>query len=168
MKTVVSIALVAVLCSVAFASPWDYSEDAQKFAGLVDPGLLNPNLLEKYELFLRKLMDKIQNILDRLEAMKPKPESESELESEMRFFEDVDEVEAISLNEDQNDMEYVEVVEDQSPAKRDARVLCDLLDFQIGGLAFNDSLCAAHCLIRGHKGGYCSKKRKCVCRKNKD
>ena len=36
------------------------------------------------------------------------------------------------------------------------RATCDL--FQ------NESLCAAHCLLRGRTGGYCNAKKVCVCR----
>ncbi|XP_023715636.1 defensin [Cryptotermes secundus] len=44
------------------------------------------------------------------------------------------------------------------------RITCDLLSIEIGGFAFNNSLCAAHCLVKGYKGGSC-KDGVCVCRK---
>ncbi|XP_066261748.1 tenecin-1-like [Euwallacea similis] len=45
------------------------------------------------------------------------------------------------------------------------RATCDLLGFSIGGFSFNDSACAAHCLTKGKRGGYCSKKKVCICRR---
>nr|QBQ82428.1 defensin A [Culex pipiens pallens] len=40
------------------------------------------------------------------------------------------------------------------------RATCDLLS----GLGVNDSACAAHCIARGNRGGYCNSKKVCVCR----
>ncbi|XP_061400765.1 phormicin-like [Musca vetustissima] len=40
------------------------------------------------------------------------------------------------------------------------RATCDLLS----GLGVNHSACAAHCLLRGNRGGYCNGKGVCVCR----
>lgn len=40
------------------------------------------------------------------------------------------------------------------------RATCDLLS----GLGVNDSACAAHCIARGNRGGYCNAKKVCVCR----
>nr|C0HJX7.1 RecName: Full=Defensin [Calliphora vicina] len=37
---------------------------------------------------------------------------------------------------------------------------CDLLS----GTGANHSACAAHCLLRGNRGGYCNGKAVCVCR----
>lgn len=41
------------------------------------------------------------------------------------------------------------------------RATCDLLS----GTGVNHSACAAHCLLRGNRGGYCNSKAVCVCRK---
>ncbi|XP_061400737.1 phormicin-like [Musca vetustissima] len=41
------------------------------------------------------------------------------------------------------------------------RATCDLLS----GTGVNHSACAAHCLLRGNRGGYCNGKGVCVCRK---
>ncbi|XP_013118143.1 phormicin-like [Stomoxys calcitrans] len=41
------------------------------------------------------------------------------------------------------------------------RATCDLLS----GMGVNHSACAAHCLLRGNRGGYCNSKAVCVCRK---
>nr|QTE04362.1 defensin 1 [Lasioderma serricorne] len=38
---------------------------------------------------------------------------------------------------------------------KNPKITCDLLSIEIWGLAFNDSLCAANCLLHGHKGGHC-------------
>ncbi|XP_073847347.1 phormicin-like [Musca autumnalis] len=40
------------------------------------------------------------------------------------------------------------------------RATCDLLS----GTGVNHSACAAHCLLRGNRGGYCNGKGVCVCR----
>ncbi|XP_055594652.1 defensin-A-like [Uranotaenia lowii] len=40
------------------------------------------------------------------------------------------------------------------------RATCDLLS----AFGVNDSACAAHCVLRGNKGGYCNSKKVCVCR----
>ncbi|XP_062558490.1 defensin-A-like [Armigeres subalbatus] len=40
------------------------------------------------------------------------------------------------------------------------RATCDLLS----GFGVNDSACAAHCIARGNRGGYCNSKKVCVCR----
>ncbi|TMW45884.1 hypothetical protein DOY81_009039 [Sarcophaga bullata] len=40
------------------------------------------------------------------------------------------------------------------------RATCDLLS----GTGINHSACAAHCLLRGNRGGYCNGKGVCVCR----
>ncbi|XP_013119114.1 phormicin-like [Stomoxys calcitrans] len=41
------------------------------------------------------------------------------------------------------------------------RATCDLLS----GTGVNHSACAAHCVLRGNRGGYCNSKAVCVCRK---
>ncbi|XP_065092809.1 defensin-A-like [Ochlerotatus camptorhynchus] len=41
------------------------------------------------------------------------------------------------------------------------RATCDLLS----GFGVQDSACAAHCIARGNRGGYCSSKKVCICRK---
>ncbi|XP_013119118.1 phormicin-like [Stomoxys calcitrans] len=41
------------------------------------------------------------------------------------------------------------------------RATCDLLS----GMGVNHSACAAHCVLRGNRGGYCNSKAVCVCRK---
>ncbi|XP_068144574.1 defensin-like [Drosophila tropicalis] len=44
---------------------------------------------------------------------------------------------------------------------RQKRATCDLLSkFNV-----NHSACAAHCLVRGNRGGYCNNKAVCICRK---
>ncbi|KAK9685549.1 Arthropod defensin [Popillia japonica] len=50
---------------------------------------------------------------------------------------------------------------------RQKRVTCDLLSFEAKGFAANHSnhsICAAHCLVIGRKGGSCQN-GVCVCRK---
>nr|AAB35031.1 defensin isoform C [Aedes aegypti=mosquitoes, Liverpool, Peptide, 40 aa] [Aedes aegypti]AAB35392.1 defensin A=4.5 kda antibiotic peptide [Aedes aegypti=yellow fever mosquitoes, Peptide, 40 aa] [Aedes aegypti]prf//2121486A defensin A [Aedes aegypti] len=37
---------------------------------------------------------------------------------------------------------------------------CDLLS----GFGVGDSACAAHCIARRNRGGYCNAKKVCVCR----
>ncbi|KAK9729319.1 Arthropod defensin [Popillia japonica] len=46
---------------------------------------------------------------------------------------------------------------------RQKRVTCDLLSFEAKGVAANHSICAAHCLVIGRKGGSCQN-GVCVCR----
>nr|BAD77966.1 defensin A [Anomala cuprea] len=46
---------------------------------------------------------------------------------------------------------------------RQKRVTCDLLSFEAKGFAANHSICAAHCLAIGRKGGSCQN-GVCVCR----
>lgn len=43
---------------------------------------------------------------------------------------------------------------------RSKRATCDLLS----GFGVDHSACAAHCILRGKKGGYCSSTRVCNCR----
>ncbi|XP_016929506.3 defensin [Drosophila suzukii] len=43
---------------------------------------------------------------------------------------------------------------------RQKRATCDLLS----KWNWNHTACAAHCIARGNKGGYCSDKAVCVCR----
>ena len=45
------------------------------------------------------------------------------------------------------------------------RVTCDVLSFSLGGFNPGDSACALNCLRQGFKGGSCSSKKVCVCRK---
>nr|ASY93144.1 defensin A [Aedes aegypti] len=40
------------------------------------------------------------------------------------------------------------------------RATCDLLS----GFGVGDSACAAHCIARGNRGGYCNSEKVCVCR----
>nr|O96049.1 RecName: Full=Defensin; Flags: Precursor [Oryctes rhinoceros]BAA36401.1 Oryctes rhinoceros defensin [Oryctes rhinoceros] len=47
---------------------------------------------------------------------------------------------------------------------RQKRLTCDLLSFEAKGFAANHSLCAAHCLAIGRKGGACQN-GVCVCRR---
>nr|AAB36306.1 defensin=4.5 kda insect antibacterial peptide [Allomyrina dichotoma, larvae, Peptide, 43 aa] [Trypoxylus dichotomus] len=42
-------------------------------------------------------------------------------------------------------------------------VTCDLLSFEAKGFAANHSLCAAHCLAIGRRGGSCER-GVCICR----
>nr|XP_022909136.1 defensin-B-like [Onthophagus taurus] len=46
---------------------------------------------------------------------------------------------------------------------RQKRVICNLSSFEAGGVAFQHSVCAAHCLLFGKTGGYCNN-GVCVCR----
>ena len=43
---------------------------------------------------------------------------------------------------------------------RAKRATCDLLSFA----NVNHSACAAHCVLRGKRGGYCNSQAVCVCR----
>lgn len=43
---------------------------------------------------------------------------------------------------------------------RARRATCDLLS----ATKVKSTACAAHCLLKGHKGGYCNSKLVCVCR----
>ncbi|XP_011182225.1 sapecin-like [Zeugodacus cucurbitae] len=54
-------------------------------------------------------------------------------------------------------------LEEQRPSvvSRQKRATCDLLS----GFGLNHSACAFHCLLRGNRGGYCSDKAVCICRK---
>nr|AWH62997.1 defensin [Perna viridis] len=47
-----------------------------------------------------------------------------------------------------------------SEAAPQRRATCDL--FSIFGVG--DSACAAHCLVLGHRGGYCNSQSVCICR----
>ncbi|XP_055624994.1 defensin-C-like [Toxorhynchites rutilus septentrionalis] len=49
----------------------------------------------------------------------------------------------------------------EAPNVRAKRATCDLLSF----LKVNDAACAAHCIVKKYKGGYCNDKKVCVCRK---
>lgn len=44
---------------------------------------------------------------------------------------------------------------------RAKRATCDLLS----GFGFADSACAAHCIGRGFKGGWCDNRKVCRCRR---
>ncbi|KAJ9584035.1 hypothetical protein L9F63_021612 [Diploptera punctata] len=47
---------------------------------------------------------------------------------------------------------------------REKRVACDIIGkIKVGPVQLNDSACAAGCIIRGKKGGYCTKKLVCKC-----
>nr|QHI06027.1 defensin-1 [Haliotis diversicolor] len=48
-------------------------------------------------------------------------------------------------------------------ASIDKRITCDLLSFTIMGNSFDNSACAAKCLVTGHSGGSCQG-GVCVCR----
>ncbi|XP_055630943.1 defensin-A-like [Toxorhynchites rutilus septentrionalis] len=56
--------------------------------------------------------------------------------------------------------EAVHAVEPAQEHHRQRRATCDLLS----GFGVNDSACAAHCILRGNRGGYCNGKKVCVCR----
>lgn len=58
------------------------------------------------------------------------------------------------LEEQQPDLALVE-------HSRQKRATCDLLS----KWNWNHTACAAHCLARGNKGGYCNDKAVCVCRR---
>ncbi|XP_055839766.1 defensin [Episyrphus balteatus] len=59
---------------------------------------------------------------------------------------------------EQTDSEAAEVGE--API-RQKRATCDLLSI----FNVNHTACAAHCLAKGFKGGYCNGKKVCVCRR---
>ncbi|XP_058118026.1 defensin-like [Anopheles ziemanni] len=44
---------------------------------------------------------------------------------------------------------------------RAKRATCDLAS----GFGVGSSLCAAHCIAKRYRGGYCNRKRVCVCRR---
>nr|CAM92111.1 hypothetical protein [Eristalis tenax] len=44
---------------------------------------------------------------------------------------------------------------------RQKRATCDLLSF----LNVKDAACAAHCLAKGYRGGYCDGRKVCNCRR---
>ncbi|XP_059612992.1 U-Asilidin(12)-Dg3b-like [Phlebotomus argentipes] len=46
------------------------------------------------------------------------------------------------------------------PVAVQPRVTCDLL----GPTGWGDALCAAHCIAKGHSGGYCDSRKVCTCR----
>ncbi|XP_036331262.1 sapecin-like [Rhagoletis pomonella] len=50
--------------------------------------------------------------------------------------------------------------ESVSELSRQKRATCDLLS----GTGANHSACAAHCILRGNRGGYCNGRAVCVCR----
>ncbi|XP_053963541.1 sapecin-like [Anastrepha ludens] len=54
------------------------------------------------------------------------------------------------------------VLKDEPVAElsRQKRATCDLLS----GTGVNHSACAAHCVLRGNRGGYCNDRAVCVCR----
>ncbi|XP_054736941.1 phormicin-like [Anastrepha obliqua] len=61
-----------------------------------------------------------------------------------------------------NQVELVLLKEDPlvEEVTRPKRATCDLLS----GFGVNHSACAAHCLLRGNRGGYCNGRGVCVCR----
>uniref|UniRef100_A0A1I8PFQ1 Invertebrate defensins family profile domain-containing protein n=1 Tax=Stomoxys calcitrans TaxID=35570 RepID=A0A1I8PFQ1_STOCA len=64
--------------------------------------------------------------------------------------------------EDSNYVEGVDGLKQVEPELhgRYKRATCDLAS----GLNWNHSLCAAHCLLRGKRGGYCTSQGVCYCR----
>uniref|UniRef100_A0A023EEK6 Putative knottins n=1 Tax=Aedes albopictus TaxID=7160 RepID=A0A023EEK6_AEDAL len=70
----------------------------------------------------------------------------------------VDEVQSVanSLFDELPEESYQAAVENL----RLKRATCDLLS----GFGVGDSACAAHCIARGNRGGYCNSKKVCVCR----
>ncbi|XP_030379884.1 sapecin [Scaptodrosophila lebanonensis] len=50
---------------------------------------------------------------------------------------------------------------EEEPHIRQRRATCDLLS----GFGVNHGACAAHCVLRGNRGGYCNGKAVCVCRR---
>ncbi|XP_032690017.1 defensin-like isoform X2 [Odontomachus brunneus] len=61
--------------------------------------------------------------------------------------------------EGDNMQDMFDLVPEDDVHFRVRRATCDLIGGGIG-----DSLCAAHCLAKGYRGGYCNNKRVCVCR----
>ncbi|ENN77243.1 holotricin-1 [Dendroctonus ponderosae] len=57
-----------------------------------------------------------------------------------------------------------ELEEDETGHVIVKRATCDLLSFEVAGVAVNDSACAAHCLTLKKKGGRCNANKVCVCR----
>ncbi|XP_012534224.1 defensin [Monomorium pharaonis] len=71
-----------------------------------------------------------------------------------------DEVPLESLLANENESLNLAPVE-ESAHSRQRRVTCDLLS----GLGWSHSICAAHCIAKGKKGGSCSSSGVCNCRK---
>lgn len=63
-----------------------------------------------------------------------------------------------SLLANENESLNVAAVEEHH---RERRVTCDLMS----GLGVGHSICAAHCLAKGYKGGSCTSNGICECRK---
>ncbi|XP_068146621.1 defensin-like [Drosophila tropicalis] len=55
----------------------------------------------------------------------------------------------------------ISLAQSQPVSSRQKRATCDLFSV----LGVNHTLCAAHCLGHGFKGGYCNDKAICICRK---
>lgn len=51
--------------------------------------------------------------------------------------------------------------DDHQPHRRQKRATCDLLS----ALNINHTACAAHCIARGYRGGYCNNQAVCNCRR---
>lgn len=50
---------------------------------------------------------------------------------------------------------------EHQPHRRQKRATCDLLS----ALNINHTACAAHCIARGYRGGYCNNEAVCNCRR---
>ncbi|KAM7345429.1 phormicin-like [Cochliomyia hominivorax] len=70
-------------------------------------------------------------------------------------------ISAVTFN-DEHFVHGVQALKENEPELhgRYKRATCDLLS----GTGINHSACAAHCLLRGNRGGYCNEKGVCVCR----
>lgn len=63
--------------------------------------------------------------------------------------------------DDQIDLHVKDGDNEVEVPSRTKRATCDLLSI----FNVNDSACAAHCLAKRFRGGYCNKKKVCVCRR---
>lgn len=70
------------------------------------------------------------------------------------------ELEETALDDDYQRIPSEFGVAEQEDNHRVKRATCDLLS----GFGWNHGPCAAHCMLRGNKGGYCSGKGVCICR----
>nr|AAK35160.1 defensin 1 precursor [Acalolepta luxuriosa] len=60
--------------------------------------------------------------------------------------------------------EFAEPEEQDEGHFRVKRFTCDVLSVEAKGVKLNHAACGIHCLFRRRTGGYCNKKRVCICR----
>ncbi|KAJ2942145.1 hypothetical protein O0L34_g11060 [Tuta absoluta] len=78
------------------------------------------------------------------------------VEDLQNFLED-----ALSVEEAQENVLEGFIAVEENEESRQARATCDLAS----GLGWNHTLCAAHCIWKGYKGGACNSRGVCVCRR---